>query len=245
MWCGVISIFPNMFNVLKKYGITKYAYENNILNFDFFNPKYYTYKNLKKIYNKPSGGGDGLVMSFSPLYNAICNAKLKKPDAITAYVTPKGKIINQDIILNLSKYKSIIFLAGRYEDIDYRLIENKIDVEISLGNYIISGGDLAIIIIIDAISRLLPGVIKNINSTKIESFNNNLLDYQQYTKPNLIMNYYIPKILISGNHTNIKKWRYMQRLGFTFLKRPDLLFKYKLSNDEKILLKEFIFHKYN
>jgi len=244
MWCGIVSIFPNMFDILKKYGLTQYAYDNKFLSFDFFNPKYYTYKNLKKTYNKPYGGGKGVVMSFSPLYNAICNAKLKKPDAITAYFTPKGKTINKDIILGLSKYKSIIFLAGRYEDVDYRLIKHKIDLEISLGDYIVSNGDMAIILIIDAIIRLLPGVIKDISSVQIESFNNNLLDYQQYTKPKTIMNYSIPQILISGNHIEVKKWRYMQRLGLTFLKRPDLLFKYDLSNLDKILLKKFIFYKY-
>jgi len=237
---SIISIYPNMFNILKKFGITKYAYKNKLLNFNFFNPKYYTYKNLKKIYNRPYGGGSGVVMSFFPLYNAICNAKIKKQNSLTVYVTPKGKIIDKNIIFHLSSYKSIIFISGKYEDVDYRLIKNEIDLEISLGNYIISGGELAIMIIIDAISRLLPGVIKNDDTKEVESFNMNLLDYQQYTKPSNIIGNSIPKILSSGNHINIKKWRYMQRLGLTFLKRPDLLLNKKLSSLDKFLLNKFM-----
>jgi tRNA (guanine37-N1)-methyltransferase len=170
---------------------------------------------------------------------------MKKPNAITVYLTPKGKIIDKDTIKKLSKHKSIIFLSGRYEDIDYRLIEKKIDLEISLGDFLISGGDLAIIVVIDAISRLLKDVIKNNDSIEVESFNNDLLDYKQYTKPNIIMEQKIPNILLSGDHIKVKNWRHMQRLGLTFLRRPDLLFNKKLSSFDKTLLNTFILKNIN
>lgn len=245
MWYGIISIYPKMFNILKEYGITSYAYKNNIININFFNPIFYSKDNSYNIYNKPYGGGPGMVMSFQPINDAINAAKLKKPDSTIIYVTPKGKLIDNNLLLLLSKKKSIIFISGRYEDIDYRIIENNIiDEELSIGDYIISGGELAIMIIIDAISRLLPNVIKNSDSINIESFNNFLLDYQQYTRPYNINGYKVPEILLNGNHKEISQWRYKQRLGNTFFKRPDILLKKKLSLKDKILLNEFILELY-
>jgi tRNA (guanine37-N1)-methyltransferase len=242
MWCGIVSIFPSMFSILKNYGITSYAYKNDILRLDFFNPKLYSKKN---VYDKPYGGGKGVVMSYKPLKKAIYNAKLKKPQSIVIYVTPKGKLIDNNIISKLSKYKSIIFVSGRYEDIDNRIIKQQVDVELSIGDYIVSGGEIPTMMIIDSICRLLPYVIKNKDSTMIESFNNNLLDYQQYTRPKCIAQNNVPNVLIQGNHDEISKWRYTQRLGNTFIKRPDLLFNRKLSNIDKILLNEFIENKKN
>lgn len=240
MWCGIISIFPNMFDILKKYGITSYAYKKNILNLNFFDPKTYAKKN---VYDKPYGGGKGVIMSYTPLKKAIYAAKLKVSNSLVVYVSPKGKQIDNNIVAKLSKYKSIIFISGRYEDIDYRIIKDEVDVELSIGDYIVSGGELPIMIIIDSICRLLPNVIKNYDSINIESFNDNLLDYQQYTRPKYIENYDIPHTLLKGNHYEIAKWRYKQRLGQTFLRRPDLLFNRKLSKIDKQLLNEFILKK--
>jgi tRNA (guanine37-N1)-methyltransferase len=240
MWCGIVSIFPNMFDILKKYGITSYAYKKNILDLEFFDPKIYANKN---VYDKPYGGGKGVIMSYNPLKTAIYAAKLKKSNSLVVYVSPKGRQIDNNIISKLSSHKSIIFVSGRYEDIDYRLIKDEIDVELSIGDYIVSGGELPVMIIIDSISRLLPDVIKNYDSINIESFNDNLLDYNQYTRPKYIENHKIPDVLLKGNHYEIAKWRYKQRLGHTFLKRPDLLFNKKLSKIDKMLLNEFILKK--
>jgi tRNA (guanine37-N1)-methyltransferase len=242
MWFGIVSIFPEMFNIIKHYGITSYAYKKNIFNISFFNPKLYTKKN---IYNKPYGGGKGVIMSYHPLIKAINAAKDKKPKALVIYVSPKGKAIDNNLIFKLSKIKSIIFISGRYEDIDYRVIKNKVDLEISIGDFIISGGELPIMMILDSISRLLPNVIKNSDSINIESFNNNLLDYQKYTRPKFIKNNKIPSILLQGNHYEISKWRYEKRLIDTFFKRPDLLYNKKLSKIDKILLNKFIINNNN
>jgi len=240
MWCGIVSIFPDMFDILKRYGITSYACKKKILNLNFFNPKIYTKKN---VYDKPYGGGKGVIMSYAPLKKAIYAAKLKKSNSLVVYVSPKGKQIDNNIVSKLSKYKSIIFVSGRYEEVDHRLIKDEVDVELSIGDYIVSGGELPIMIIIDSICRLLPDVIKNYDSINIESFNDNLLDYHQYTRPKYIKNHNIPDVLLKGNHYEIAKWRYKQRLGQTFLRRPDLLFNKKLSKIDKLLLNEFILKK--
>jgi len=241
MWFGVISTFPDMFDALKNYGITSYAYKKNILSIDCFNPKSYTKKN---IYDKPYGGGKGVVMSYHPLSEAIKDARSKCLKPLVIYVSPKGKLVDNNLILKMSKLESIIFVSGRYEEIDYRIIEDAINLEISIGDFIVSGGELPIMIIIDSITRLLPNVIKNADSVNIESFNNNLLDYNQYTRPRFIKNgICAPRILLSGNHYKISKWRYKQRLGYTFFKRPDLLYNKKLSMIEKYLLKDFIIKK--
>jgi len=231
-----------MFNIIKYYGITSYAYKKNIFNLNFFNPKLYMQKH---IYDKPYGGGTGVVMLYNPLLKAVKEAKKTKPGALVVYLSPKGKTVDNNLILKLSKFKSIIFISGRYEEVDYRLIENTVDLEISIGNFIVSGGEIPTMIVIDAISRLLPEVIKNYDSINIESFNDGLLDYPQYTRPKFIGNKEVPRVLLKGNHFEISKWRYKQRLGNTFLKRPDLLYKKKLSKTDKLLLNEFIDNKSN
>jgi len=240
MWFGIVSIFPEMFNVLKNYGISSYAYKNNIFDIKFFNPKLYIDKYL---YNKPYGGGKGVIMLYHPLVKAINEAKTNKPESLVIYVSPKGKLLDNNLIIKLSKLNSIIFISGRYEEIDYRIIKEKVDLEVSLGDFVVSGGELPIMLTIDAILRLLPNVIKNADSINVESFNNSLLDYQQYTKPKKINNSEVPEVLVQGNHYAISKWRYEQRLGFTFLRRPDLLYNKKLSITEKLLLDNFIMNE--
>jgi len=243
MWFGVISIFPDMFDIIKNYGITSYAYKKNIFNIDLFNPKSYSKKN---IYDKPYGGGNGVIMSYQPLSEAIKDAKSKCLNPLVVYVSPKGKSIDNNLVLKMSKLKSIIFLSGRYEEIDYRIIKHEVDLELSIGDFIVSGGELPIMVIIDSITRLLPQVIKNSDSINVESFNNRLLDYNQYTRPHSIKNSIcIPNTLLSGDHYKISTWRYKQRLGHTFFKRPDLLYNKKLSVTEKYLLKDFITKKSN
>jgi tRNA (guanine37-N1)-methyltransferase len=182
-------------------------------------------------------------MLYHPLFKAINEAKAKKPKSLVVYVSPKGKPLDNNLVLKLSKIESIIFISGRYEEIDYRIIKSKVDLEISIGDFIVSGGELPIMVIIDSISRLLPEVMKNSDSINIESFNNNLLDYQQYTRPQFIQDNKMPSILLKGNHYDISKWRYKQRLGYTFFKRPDLLYNKKLSTIDKSLLNEFIMNK--
>lgn len=237
MWFGIISIFPEMFNCIKHYGITSYAVKNNIFKLKVFNPKSYTKKN---IYDKPYGGGTGVIMTYNPIAKSIEHAKKEKPNSLVVYLTPKGKLVDNNLILKLSKFKSIIFICGRYEEIDYRVIKQEINLEISLGDFILSGGEIPTMMIIDSISRLLPSVIKNYDSLNLESFNDNLLDYPQYTRPASIKTENVPLVLLKGNHFEISKWRYKQRLGYTFLNRPDLLYAKKLSKNDKLLLEEFV-----
>lgn len=237
---NIVSIFPEMFNAIKNYGIISKAIKKNIIKITIWNPRDYTSDQYHTIDDRPYGGGSGMLMKVKPLLMAIEYAKKKiKKNAKIIYLSPQGKKLNQKSVEKLSKISSFILICGRYKGIDERLILSSIDEEWSIGDYITSGGELPAMIFIDTLSRLIPDLIGKKKYIQEDSFYNGLLDCPQYTRPNIINGMHVPKILLSGHHAKIKRWKLKQSLGVTWLKRPDLLKIIDLSKEQKILLYEF------
>ncbi|QJC28807.1 tRNA (guanosine(37)-N1)-methyltransferase TrmD [Enterobacteriaceae endosymbiont of Plateumaris consimilis] len=242
MWFGIISLFPEMFKSIIDYGITSKGIKKKLLTLNFWNPRDYTKNKYHNVDCNIYGGGSGVILKAEPLIKAIHAATQKvKKSVKTIYLSPQGKQINKLYVNNLLTYKNIILICGRYKGIDERIIHSYIDEEVSIGDYILSGGELPAMILIDILSRLIPGVLNKKSSNDTDSFfNNGLLDCPNYTRPRILKNKEkVPEILLSGHHKKIKKWRLQQSLGYTWLKRPDLFKKKKLTKEEKILFNEF------
>ncbi|WP_343128375.1 tRNA (guanosine(37)-N1)-methyltransferase TrmD [Buchnera aphidicola (Takecallis taiwana)] len=239
MWIGIITIFPEMFTCMIKYGIIKKALKKNIISINIWNLRQFSNKKNRKIDDHPYGGGPGMVLTAQPLKTAIQTVKTFSPkNTIVIYLSPQGQNINQKHMHKISQQVGIILVCGRYEGIDERIIQHYIDEEWSIGDYIVSGGELPAMTIIDVISRLQPGVLKKY-SIQEESFYNGLLDYPHYTRPENIDNKFVPKVLLSGHQRNIQKWKITHSLKNTLLKRPDLFKKICLSNEQKKILQQF------
>ncbi|XBC38026.1 MAG: tRNA (guanosine(37)-N1)-methyltransferase TrmD [Buchnera aphidicola (Floraphis choui)] len=238
---GIISIFPEMFHTITDYGITRKAIQKGIMKLSIFNPRNYTKNKYRNIDDYPYGGGPGMLMTAEPLEKAIQHAKYTlRCNARVFYLSPQGAKINQTKIITLSKIKHMILLCGRYKGIDERLIQSKIiDEEISIGDYILSGGELPAMVLIDMICRFIPGTLGEKQSKKCDSFYNGLLDCPHYTRPKFFHDMEVPNVLLSGNHKKIKKWRLKQSLGYTWIKRPDLLDNITLTQEENNLLETF------
>ncbi|CDZ77957.1 tRNA (guanine-N(1)-)-methyltransferase [Legionella massiliensis] len=240
MQFGVISLMPEMFTSLD-YGVVGRAIEQNLAKVDFWNPRDWASRPYRQIDDKPYGGGPGMVMMYEPLHAAIEHAKSQMPDSCkTIYLSPQGKAIRQaDLNQVANSRQPLLFIAGRYEGIDERIINQHVDEEWSLGDFVLSGGELAAMVFIDAIIRLLPGSLGHLGSAEQDSFMNGLLDCPHYTRPASIQGMEVPAVLLGGNHRDIECWRRKQMLGKTWLKRPDLLDKIELSETDKRLLVEF------
>ncbi|BGI50777.1 MAG: tRNA (guanosine(37)-N1)-methyltransferase TrmD [Arsenophonus endosymbiont of Ceratovacuna japonica] len=240
MKIGIISLFPEIFCAITKYGIISNAIKNNLLNIQYWNPRDYTNNKRRTVDNRPYGGGPGMLMMAQPIVDAINAAKYKIGKKVKViYLSPQGRKLDQQCIYQLIKNNKLILVCGRYKGIDERVIQTEIDEELSIGDYVLSGGELPAMVMIDAISRFIPGVLGNTESAKQDSFITGLLDYPHYTRPKLSKNIEVPNILLSGNHSAIKRWREKQSLGQTWLKRPELLINLSLTNEQNILLKEF------
>ncbi|QJC28363.1 tRNA (guanosine(37)-N1)-methyltransferase TrmD [Enterobacteriaceae endosymbiont of Plateumaris braccata] len=242
MWIGIISLFPEMFKAIIDYGITNKGIKKKLLTLNFWNPRDYTKKKYHNVDCNIYGGGSGVILKAEPLIKSIHAAQYKvNNSAKLFYLSPQGKKINKSYINNLLTYKNIILLCGRYKGIDERIINYYIDEEISIGDYILSGGELPAMVLIDILTRLIPGVLNTKSSNDTDSFfNNGLLDSPHYTRPRILKNKEkVPEILLSGHHKKIQEWRLQQSLGNTWLKRPDLFKKKKLTKEEKILFNEF------
>jgi len=240
MHFGVISLMPEMFESLN-YGVTGRAIEQGIAKVDCWNPRDWASKTYRQVDDKPYGGGPGMVMMYEPLQGAILHAHQQMNDTCkTVYLSPQGKVVVQDDLNKIAHNRqSVLFIAGRYEGIDERLIEHYVDEEWSLGDFVLSGGEFAAMVFIDAMIRLLPGSLGHQGSAQQDSFMNGLLDYPHYTRPAVINNASVPEVLLGGSHKNIERWRRKQALGQTLLKRPDLLEKLQLNDADKQLLVEF------
>ncbi|WP_193201189.1 tRNA (guanosine(37)-N1)-methyltransferase TrmD [Buchnera aphidicola] len=235
----IITIFPEMFFSISNYGVTGKAIQKKIITLDCLNPRDFAQNKYKSIDDRPYGGGPGMLMSVKPLYLSIKYAQSLLKNATVIYLSPQGMKLNQTNIFQLIKKKKIIFVCGRYEGIDQRIIDSLIDEEWSIGDYVLTGGELAAMVIIDAIARFIPGVINTIKSVEKESFYNNLLDYPHYTRPKKIYDMTVPEVLLSGNHNQIRLWRLKKSLEKTLKKRPDLLEEKILKKEEKIILSTF------
>lgn len=231
---------PDMFACLNA-GITGRAIEQKLIKVDCFNPRDWSNPPYRQVDDKPYGGGAGMVMMYEPLNKAIQHAREQLPKKCnTIYLSPQGKQVKQCDLNRVAKEKQpLIFLTGRYEGVDERIITNHVDEEWSLGDFVLSGGELAAMVFIDAITRLLPGALGHEASAAQDSFMNGLLDYPHYTRPAEVGGLSVPAVLLSGNHRDIERWRLKQSLGQTWLKRPDLIDKLELSEKQKTLLDEF------
>ncbi len=229
----VLTLFPEMFKSLEESIIGK-AKEKNLIDINLINIRDFSKDKHKKVDDTPYGGGAGMVIRPDVVLDSYNSIKEKK-NAKVIYMSPQGKVLNQQVVENLSKEQHLIILCGHYEGIDQRAIDKIVDEEISIGNYVLTGGEIPAMVLIDSVSRYIDGII-NKESIEEESFSNGLLEYPQYTRPELFENEKVPDVLISGHHKNIEDWRKYQSLKNTFLKRPELLEKIELSEEDKAIL---------
>ena len=240
MWFGVISLFPEMFDAVTKQGVTGRAVKNGLIDFNCWSPRDYAYDKHKTVDDRPYGGGPGMLMMVQPLRDAIDAAKAAAGEgAKVIYLSPQGRKLDQQGAQELASQEKLILVAGRYEGIDERLIESHIDEEWSIGDFILSGGELAAMTLIDSVSRLVPGVLGHNQSAEQDSFSDGLLDCPHYTRPEILDDKQVPAVLLSGNHKKIDRWRLKQQLGRTWLRRPDLLRNLALTEEQATLLAEF------
>mgnify|MGYP000096521287 FL=1 len=241
MWFGLITLFPEMFSAVKDYGVLGRAVSSGLLELDIWNPRDFALDRHRTVDDRPYGGGPGMLMKVQPLQDAIIAARKKAGDgAKVIYLSPQGERLNHAKVKELAGYSKLICIAGRYEGIDERLIEAEVDQEISIGDFVLSGGELASMVLIDAVARLLPGVLGHKESAQEDSFVNGLLDCPHYTRPELFSGVPVPGVLLSGNHDEIRKWRLKQALGRTWSRRPDLMKNLNLDSESTALLQEFI-----
>lgn len=234
-----------MFAGLTAYGVTGRAFTNNICHLNLINPRDFVFDSYKRIDDKSFGGGPGMVMKIEPLELSLKAAiddqqKLGIQSPLKVYLSPQGQIIDQVLINNLTSQRGIIFVCGRYEGVDERFIEHNIDLEISTGDFVVSGGELPAMLVMDAIIRQLPGVLNDKESASADSFMNGLLDYPHYTHPREYAGKMVPEVLLSGNHKQIERWRLQMSLWRTYTRRPDLLKKRTLTKLESGLLDELL-----
>jgi tRNA (guanine37-N1)-methyltransferase len=235
----VITLFPDMFEASRQ-GITGRAIERGQVDLHLWNPRDYTHDVHRTVDDRPYGGGPGMVMKVEPLRAAILDAKVAAPDSKVIYMSPQGQPFSQAAAQQMSEQPGVILLAGRYEGIDERLIEAYVDEEWSIGDYVLSGGELPAMVLMDTVIRLLPGVLGHEASAVEDSHVDGLLDCPHYTRPEEIEGRAVPEVLLSGNHKAIREWRLMQSLGRTWLRRPDLLEGRPLTDEEQGLLDQFI-----
>jgi tRNA (guanine37-N1)-methyltransferase len=237
LWVGVISLFPEMFEVFTKQGVFGRAVKNGIINFNCWNPRDYAFDKHRTVDDRPYGGGPGMLMMVQPLRDAIRAAKAAGGEnAKVIYLSPQGRKLDQDGVKQLSNYERLILVAGRYEGIDERVIESEVDEEWSVGDYVLSGGELPALTLIDAVARFVPGVLGHNQSAEQDSFSDGLLDCPHYTRPEKLEQKIVPSVLLSGDHKAIRKWRLTESLRRTWLRRPELLNNLALTEEQNKLL---------
>lgn len=241
MWIGVISLFPEMFQAITDYGVTGRAVKNGLLSLQYWNPRDFTEDRHRTVDDRPYGGGPGMLMMVQPLRSAILAAKAAAGDGVSViYLSPQGRKLCQGVVSGLAQQQKFILLCGRYEGIDERIIQMEVDEEWSIGDYVLTGGELPAMVLIDAISRFIPGVLGHTASASEDSFVSGLLDCPHYTRPEILDGQQVPDVLLSGNHAEIRRWRLKQSLGRTWLRRPDLLANLALTVEQKALLNVFL-----
>ena len=222
MQIDVISIFPEMFRAMTGCGITRVASDKDALDLRLHNPRDYAEGLHRAVDDRPYGGGPGMVMKAEPL--ARCIDKVKERNAgELVYLSPQGELLNQDLVGSLAGHEELILLAGRYEGIDERIIETRVDREISIGDYVLAGGEIAAMVLVESMARLLPGVLGNELSAKQDSFSSGLLDCPHFTRPEVFEGRSVPQVLLSGDHDRIRRWRNEQAMARTRSRRPDLI----------------------
>jgi tRNA (guanine37-N1)-methyltransferase len=231
MLFDIVTIFPHFFDSSLKDGVMSRAIEADILKVRTVNLRDFTTDRHRTIDDRPFGGGEGMVMKPEPIYEALDVLKKEPPDARVILLSPRGKLLDQALAGELAQLGRLVLICGRYEGVDERIREHCIDLELSVGNYVLSGGEIAALVVIEAVSRLIPGVLGCESSAEKDSFSDGLLEFPQYTRPRVFKGWEVPEVLLSGDHARIAKWRREQSLGLTYEQRPELLNKAKL--DEK------------
>jgi tRNA (guanine37-N1)-methyltransferase len=241
MQIAVVSLFPEMVGQVTEYGVVGRAKERELLSLHCQNPRDFATDAHRTVDDRPYGGGPGMVLKYEPTAKAIHAAKEALPAGCPVVcLSPQGRVFDQATAKRYSSLPGMILLAGRYEGIDERLIDREVDEELSLGDFVLSGGEIAAMAVIDAVARLLPGVLGDAESAVQDSFVQGLLDHPHYTRPESIDGQNVPAVLLSGDHARIARWRYKQALGRSYLRRPDMVEKLELSNDQQKLLDEFL-----
>ncbi|MEM8768442.1 MAG: tRNA (guanosine(37)-N1)-methyltransferase TrmD [Pseudomonadota bacterium] len=241
-WFGLISIMPALIEQISEYGVFGRALKQGGLDLEVFDPRRHTVDRHQTVDDRPYGGGPGMVMLTEPLLAAIGEARAaaagRGVDAPVVYLTPTGERLDQDLVKEFAQCPGLILLSGRYEGIDERVLVTAVDRELSVGDYVLSGGELPALTLMDAVARLLPGTLGNAASAEEESHLDGLLDYPHYTRPENAAGRHVPQVLLSGDHAAINRWRLKQALKETWLKRPDLLAGRELGKEERELLRE-------
>jgi tRNA (guanine37-N1)-methyltransferase len=240
MRIDVITLFPEFVEQVISCGVVGRAAEQDLLSLHCWNPRDYTRDRHRTVDDRPYGGAPGMLMKAEPLLDTISAVREQNREAQLVYLSPQGRLLTQDLLARQAGSGSVIFLCGRYEGIDERLLEREVDDEWSLGDYVISGGELAAMVCIDAMTRLIPGALGHDESARQDSFSEGLLECPQYTRPEEFMGQRVPEVLMSGNHREIEIWRERQALGRTWRRRPDLLERARLDTRQKALLDEYI-----
>ncbi|WP_047249653.1 tRNA (guanosine(37)-N1)-methyltransferase TrmD [Chromobacterium subtsugae] len=244
MQIDAVTLFPEMFDSIARFGVSQRALDLNLWGFKAWNPRDFTHDNYRRVDDRPYGGGPGMVMQIEPLEQAIASARSRQQAAgversHVIYLSPQGARLSHAKAVELSQRPGLILLCGRYEGIDERLIETAVDEEISIGDYVLSGGELPAMVLTDAVVRLLPGALNDAQSAYEDSFVDGLLDCPHYTRPEEYRGMRVPDVLLSGNHALIAKWRLKQSLGRTWKRRPELLQDRVLTKQESRLLAEY------
>lgn len=244
MRIDILTLFPELFKPFISTSIMGRAIENNLVNINTHNIRDFAKNKHRQVDDYPYGGGAGMVMAVQPLYDAldhVIGLHDLKPTII--YLSPQGRVLDQAMVADYSRHTNIILLCGHYEGIDQRVIDKYVDQEISIGDYVLTGGELAAMVFVDSVTRLIPGVLGSSDSILEESHTNHLLEYPHYTRPSNYKGDKVPEVLLSGNHKEIDRWRRTQSLKNTLIKRPDMLSKSELSDEDQMLLKELKEHK--
>jgi tRNA (guanine37-N1)-methyltransferase len=240
----VVTLFPPMFDAVTECGVTGRARDKGLYQLVLWNPRDFATNGYRSVDDRPYGGGPGMVMMAEPLAKALAAARQRqKSSGVTQprviHLSPQGRLLDHRLVVELGREAGLVLLAGRYEGVDERVLRRSVDDEISIGDYVLSGGELAAMVVMDCVVRQLPGVLGDAESARQDSFVDGLLDCPHYTRPELYEGEAVPPVLLSGNHAEISRWRLKQALGRTWQRRPDLLAKRALSSEERALLEEF------
>jgi tRNA (guanine37-N1)-methyltransferase len=239
-----VTLFPEMFDAITRSGVTRRAFESGLYELVLWNPRDFSTNAYRSVDDRPYGGGPGMVMMSEPLEKALKAARQRQrssgvKETKVVYFTPQGRLLDHQLVVELGRQDGLILLAGRYEGVDERLVPRQVDYEVSIGDYVLSGGELPAMALMDALIRRIPGVLGDAESAAQDSFVDGLLDYPHYTRPEVYEGVPVPAVLMSGNHAEIKRWRLKQSLGRTWRRRPEMLAKLKLNAEQQALLEEY------
>lgn len=241
MEIAVVTLFPELVGQVAEYGVVGRAKRQHLLSVVFESPRDFADDMHRTVDDRPYGGGPGMVLKYEPAERAIAAARARVPEGSPVVsLSPQGRRFDQAMARRYAELPGLVLLAGRYEGIDERLVEAAVDEELSLGDYVLSGGEIAAMAVIDAVARLVPGVLGDAESAAEESFEDGLLDYPHYTRPESVDGRRVPAVLLSGDHERIARWRQKQALGRSFVRRPDLLEKMELSREQRQMLDEYL-----